>query len=468
MYILKLWFGLTERVTRRAYVLSGLGLMALKTVIDYALVWYATGQIWSPIAYLAPSLILKDEVFHSHAGKPEWALVTMAVIALPFMWIGISMSVRRAADAGMSPWLGVIFFVPIVNYIAMLVLSILPSKEGKGWQLPPGFSYRAHPIPPRTTLDAPDIGPGVRSALIGMLIAVLLGVGMIGVSVYSMQLYGAALFLGTPFLMGAISAFAYNMNAERNLGWTILISCATIAITGCAVLLFAIEGILCLAMAAPIAIVIAIFGSILGWVVAKQVRYRPAALGVAVAILPLVAGIESKTAEPTLHEVTTSIEIDAPPDVVFDHVVGFSELPPPPEWFFKLGIAYPMRARIDGEGVGAVRRCEFSTGPFVEPITTWDKPNRLAFDVTSQPPSMTELSPYRHVKAPHLEGYMVSKHGEFRLVPLPGNRTRLEGSTWYTLAIFPEAYWTPWGEALLHSIHGRVLAHVKSLSEADR
>ena len=78
-----------------------------------------------------------------------------------------------------------------------------------------------------------------------------------------------------------------------------------------------------------------------------------------------------------------------------------------------------------------------------------------------------ELSPYRHVNAPHLEGYMVSKRGEFRLVPLPGNRTRLEGSTWYTLAIFPEMYWTPWGEALLHSIHGRVLEHVKNLSEAD-
>jgi hypothetical protein len=60
---------------------------------------------------------------------------------------------------------------------------------------------------------------------------------------------------------------------------------------------------------------------------------------------------------------------------------------------------------------------------------------------------------------------MVSRRGEFRLVALPGERTRLEGSTWYTLSIFPEQYWTVWGEALLHSIHGRVLAHIKRLSE---
>lgn len=74
------------------------------------------------------------------------------------------------------------------------------------------------------------------------------------------------------------------------------------------------------------------------------------------------------------------------------------------------------------------------------PITRWEPGARLSFDVRSQPPSMTELSPYRHVNAPHLEGYMVSRRGEFRLTALPGGRTRLEGSTWYTMAIFPESY----------------------------
>ncbi len=78
---------------------------------------------------------------------------------------------------------------------------------------------------------------------------------------------------------------------------------------------------------------------------------------------------------------------------------------------------------------------------------------------------MKDLSPYRHVDAPHLEGYMVSRRGEFRLTALPGGRTRLEGSTWYTLAIYPEGYWVVGGEALLHAIHTRVLRHIKHLSE---
>ena len=57
-------------------------------------------------------------------------------------------------------------------------------------------------------------------------------------------------------------------------------------------------------------------------------------------------------------------------------------------------MACPISAEIEGKGVGAVRHCIFTTGAFVEPITVWDEPNTLAFDVTEQPPPMKELSPY--------------------------------------------------------------------------
>ncbi|MFI5301694.1 MAG: hypothetical protein ACHREM_26700, partial [Polyangiales bacterium] len=167
-----------------------------------------------------------------------------------------------------------------------------------------------------------------------------------------------------------------------------------------------------------------------------------------------------------LYAITTSIVVDAPPERVFPNVVGFSELDPPNDWFFKAGIAYPMRARIDGTGVGAIRRCEFSTGAFVEPITRWEFPTRLSFDVADHPAPMTEWSPYRHVTPAHLDGYLRSRHGEFRLTPLEGGRTLLEGTTWYEIRMAPAGYWTLWTDVLLHAIHTRVLEHVKKLSEA--
>jgi hypothetical protein len=79
---------------------------------------------------------------------------------------------------------------------------------------------------------------------------------------------------------------------------------------------------------------------------------------------------------------------------------------------------------------------------------------------------MTEWSPYGAIHTPHLEGYMVSRGGEFDLVRLPDSRTRLEGTTHYTLAVYPDIYWTPYAEAILHAIHWRVLQHIKKLSEA--
>ena len=165
------------------------------------------------------------------------------------------------------------------------------------------------------------------------------------------------------------------------------------------------------------------------------------------------------------HAVTTTIEIEAPPESVWPNVVGFSELPSPKAWLLNTGIAIPIRARIEGSGVGAVRYCEFTTGPFIEPITVWDYPQRLAFDVIDQPPSMEEWSPYQVVHAPHLVGGLVSKRGQFKLVRLPSGRTRLEGTTWYTIAMAPQWYWSGWSDVLIHAIHRRVLQHVKSLSE---
>ena len=162
----------------------------------------------------------------------------------------------------------------------------------------------------------------------------------------------------------------------------------------------------------------------------------------------------------------TAIIIDAPPERVWDEVIAFREIERPPSLAFRLGIAYPVSASLTGTGVGAVRRCEFSTGAFVEPITLWDAPHRLGFDVAEQPAVLQEWSPYRTVYAPHLDGFFRSTRGEFRLTSLPGGRTLLEGSTWYTLEMHPRAYWTMISDALLHRIHERVLEQVKLQAES--
>ena len=54
--LLRLWFGLSEPVSRRAYALSGFGLMALKYVTETALVHHVTGRWLTPLDYFNPLL----------------------------------------------------------------------------------------------------------------------------------------------------------------------------------------------------------------------------------------------------------------------------------------------------------------------------------------------------------------------------------------------------------------------------
>lgn len=163
----------------------------------------------------------------------------------------------------------------------------------------------------------------------------------------------------------------------------------------------------------------------------------------------------------------SSIEINAPPAAVWQKVIAFSEIPPPTEAIFRAGIAYPIRAEISGHGPGAIRRCEFSTGPFVEPIEVWDEPHLLRFGVTENPAPLNELSPYGNIRPPHLQGYFVSHQGQFQLTALPNGHTRLEGTTWYTDAIWPAEYWRLWSDYIIHRIHMRVLNHIKQEVESS-
>ena len=445
---LRLWFGLSEPIDRRTYLTRGLALAAVKYAGDAALVWLAVGRFWSPLSYLDPFTTR----FHQFPNSLMWMLGAWTI---PFLWIGVTMTMRRAIDAGRSAWLYLLFFVPVVNYALMLVLSALPSR-------PPPTVLASDPA-----VSAPVIRVA-RAAAAGAAV----GLAMLVASVFLLKSYGIALFFGAPFALGAVTAYLFNRGQTRSLVATDQVVMLSLSLLAGGILLFALEGAVCLAMVLPIALVTAMLGALLGRRLAVRSSSASPYAMVGVLLLPGgIAAVETVREAPRMREVVSVIEVDAPPATVWRHVVSFSALPEPAgasRWLFRLGIAYPRRATIVGSGVGAVRYCEFSTGAFVEPITRWEAPTRLSFDVASQPPPLQEWSPYRRVLAPHLDGYFRSRRGEFRLTGLPGGRTRLEGSTWYTIDIHPVWYWRFSADFIVRRIHGRVLSHVKVLAEAER
>jgi hypothetical protein len=91
----------------------------------------------------------------------------------------------------------------------------------------------------------------------------------------------------------------------------------------------------------------------------------------------------------------------------------------------------------------------------------------LAFAVVSQPPAMEEMSPYRRVHAPHVEGYFVTGETRFELSVRPDGGTRLRVSAGHVLRIDPAPYWEPIARLAIRDNVGRVLDDIKAKAERD-
>jgi len=275
--------------------------------------------------------------------------------------------------------------------------------------------------------------------------------------------YGLTLFVLIPVFLGGLASWAFHP-ATR---WRAAGVGALAVLAALVAFLFAgRDGLICIAMAVPLAVPL---GGLGGWLVYESRDSRRAARGgVAMLLLLPPAGVTwDVRAKPPVFVVRSTIEIAAPPQTVWKYVPAFSEIPEPQEWFFRAGLAYPKLTRMEGAGIGATRYCELSTGPVVESIEIWDEPRVLQFAVTETPPPMVELSPYGRIFPKHLHGYMISKEGRFELTPLANGHTLLAGTSWYQHGLWPAEYWRWWSDAIVHRVHLRVFNHIRGLAEGD-
>lgn len=448
---------LNGELSRGTYLFWGLLLAVVKYNLDrlIAMVWF--DQQWSVFKWSTLQFYLWQSPWND-VERPYF--LALLAVSLPFIWIGTIITFRRLKTLGWQPFLVLLFFIPVVKLMFFALLCLLRSEREEGVKASQRWARRIEPLLPASTIG---------SALLAIFLTAVLALAGAWLGTEIFRDYGWSIFVGLPFCMGLLASLIHAFREERSLGVCLLVANTTVLLVGAGLLLFALEGIICLVMAAPIACVIASIGGVLGYVVQKQFSWRdesPRLFCSLLVLAPLAMGIEH-VAPPALPllSVKTSVVVNAPPEKVWHNVVSFAELPPPREMIFKLGVAYPIRAEIFGCGVGAVRHCNFSTGPFVEPIEIWDEPHLLKFSVTHNPEPMQEWTPYREVHPAHLDGYLESRAGQFRLVPLDDGRTLLEGTTWYYHRLWPSAYWQLWSDHIIHTIHKRVLNHVKKLSE---
>lgn len=424
-------------VTAIEYLTVGLAGFVVKTMLDQAVARAFGRPDWTWWSYWQFVATPSDVPF----------ALGMIATAIPFIWAGTAMTLKRLRALRLPLVWVVAFFVPFLNLVLFLALIVTPVRE--------------------RTAAQPRSWPAAWTTFWGAIAIVQLpGLALMLLSVSQLQFYGLGIFVGIPFFQGMASALLYSSRTMRSLGECLKIAALAGVASAMSLLIFGVEGLICVAMAVPLGAPIAMLGGAAGYVIRKSEAPSEATWR-SMALLPLLLiGEWGLAPTPPSYQTTSMVEIDATPERVWDVLIAFPAIPEPQDWLFRTGIAYPIAARISGRGVGAVRECIFTTGTFVEPIEVWDAPRLLRFRVDQSPVPMREISIYPNLDPAHLHGFFVSTAGEFRLEPLPGNRTRLSGTTWYRHSLWPAAYWRLYSEEIIHRIHYRVLQHLQRIAEA--
>ena len=278
--------------------------------------------------------------------------------------------------------------------------------------------------------------------------------------------YGWVMFALVPFATGFHATLALSRKMQVTLTKAFSVSCLSAVLLGGLLIATAAEGVICVVMAAPLALILALLGGSVGWLVAGSKRvHSPAMFLLFIGVTPFGATIERAVQPPaSLFQVTTSIDLPASPERVWQTVLQPATLAPPTQPLLKAGVGYPEASHIEGSGPSAIRYCDFSTGKLIEPVLIWDQPRELRFTVAASPLPMQEWTPYAHLHPPHLDGFLVTRQGQFRLLPLPNGGTHLEATTGYQHHLWPEQYWRWWSDYIIHGIHEMVLADIRDRS----
>jgi len=282
----RLW-RLEGTIDRKTYIIGGVAGVALKYAIDWTIATLVFHQHWTPLNYWRfagnGTLDIKPPLF-----------LTLFLLALPFLWFGMAMTLLRLRDAGRSAGCAVFFFMPVINLAFFVTLSILPPR-------------------PR---DARDHSGDMEAAFFVLLLTVGIAAAAVAFSTKFLQSYGMGLFIALPFSIGYLSGFLVSRRTPDRRGRPYVVTLLALALLGGFLLALAWEGVVCLLMALPLALVAGLIGAYCGALSARRFA-TPRAATVMVLLLPLAMVAENAAhREAPLYAVETRIVVDAPAETV--------------------------------------------------------------------------------------------------------------------------------------------------------
>ncbi len=433
--------------SRASYLFTGLPLAFL---LNSLLVFRITPALWDPSNQIVGKGITFRPPYH---GYHFFVLGVAAVALLLTAWIAYRRAARLRSDFA-ALW-ALLSCVPILGLGIALWLGTASDEDENGQ-------------------------PGTSEKLAGQLVvpAFLCWFMIFGLTALAEQklfpqlnqqkYLSLSLLVIVPLVTAGIAGFL-SARAGRTLSQSI--GAAFLALTAILTILgfAAMEGVICILMAAPFVGLLGIIGALLGhWLATLTTRPAYQVQSAAWLAVIICAVGESIAPPPPLEDVVSSeVIINATPAQVWKQLKDIRDLPAPTEPLFVFGVAHPLEAYVVGEGgVGAARVCRLSTGDMPERISVWKPEQELKFIVLDTPAAMREATFFgQELDGAHLHTTYTSLEGGFRLEALPDGRTRLTGTSRYLLTITPATYWNLWTRHIVGQVQLRVMNHVKAKAE---
>ena len=300
--------------------------------------------------------------------------------------------------------------------------------------------------------------------------ALRFGFGL-GNSIFQTITVGFILF--TPLAMGFITVFVIERRQAQRI-WTWFLYPWIPVLAGVAAAgIFLWEGLICIVMFIPIALVAATVGGVAAGLIARMVRSRASrnASVVCVVFLPfLITPFEHQLLlQRDLRKVESIIDINAPPAAVWSNIervpaIRTSELQP--SWSHAIGFPNPVEATLSKEGVGGVRNATFEGGVlFIETVDTWEPLHHLGFSIRARTSSIPKTTLDEHVTVGGQ--YFEVLHGDYELEPLPNGVTRLHLQSLHRVSTDLNWYAHLWTDSIMRDLQIRILQVIRNRCEKE-
>jgi hypothetical protein len=284
-----------------------------------------------------------------------------------------------------------------------------------------------------------------------------------------LQIVSVSFIYTVPFAFGALVCFLGYKLARPGPFWAFAAPPLAMLFVVLASWLFQMEALVCVVVAAPILMVMALVGGFVMSLILHKKRDGGQVSVCLIVLLPFVVSpIEQWWQLP--HEtrvMRNQVVIHASPETIWNQIyqvpaIQREELPA--QWIYHLGFPRPIAAVIDKQGVGGRRHATFEREvSFFEVVTEWQPQRRLSFTIKADPDFIPHTAFDQHIIV-GCRFYNVLD-GTYEIEPRADGTSILHLSSTHRLSTRLNWYAGWWSEWVMDQVQGSILEVIRKRSE---